>query len=154
MTREQTRATLAWKHVVAVGDKHGKDSPGRKTYGTLAGKLPSLLRSAGFCQAVHFLRSRRKKDAKPNQPDMAELLLGHLAEQLGQVSQGIGADIEALCKAARESPLPVYLWLSREAVACATWYARLAKSELEVEPTDDAPEDNAAEPEAKAEAAP
>ncbi len=144
MTREQTRASIAWGHVTAIGDQHPEKSTPRKSYGTFAGKLPSLLRSAGLCQTLHFLRSKRKRGEHLNGPnDMAAHLLRHLAEQLARVCPGIAVDdhAETLCKKAREADLPTYLWLSREAVACATWYARLAKSELGIEPTDEPPSD-------------
>lgn len=145
MTREQTRASLAWGHVKSIGDEHEKESTPCKSYGTFAGKLPALLRSAGLCQALHFLRAKRKKEKDLNGPnDMAAHLLRHLAEQLARVCPGIKTNdhAESLCEKARSADLPTYLWLSREAVACATWYARLAKSELEVELTDEPPPDH------------
>jgi len=143
MTREQTRASVAWGHVKAIGDEHGKESTARKSYGTFAGKLPALLRSAGLCQALHFLRAKRKTGKEQNgHNDMAAHLLRHLAEQLGKVCPGIEKDADKLCEKAREADLPTYLWLSREAVSCATWYARLAKSELGVELTDEPPPDH------------
>lgn len=155
MTREQTRASMAWGHVTAIGGQHGEQSIGRKSYGTFAGKLPALLRSAGLCQTLHFLRAKRKTGKDQNGPnDMAAHLLRHLAEQLAKVCPGIALDdhAESLCKKAREAELPTYLWLSREAVACATWYQRLAKSELGIEPTDEPPgEHDASPPPAEAE---
>ncbi len=135
MTLEQERAALAFGHIQQVDTAHDPGTPERSQYGTLAGKLPALIQAAGLCQAIHFVRSRRKKEA--NRPDMALLLLGHLAQQLHRVVPSI-TDGNALCREVREAPMASYLWLSREAVACATWYARLAKSELGVELTDEA----------------
>jgi CRISPR/Cas system CMR-associated protein Cmr5 small subunit len=136
MTLEQKRAAVAFGHVEAVGREFPAGSPQRSQYGAFASKLPALLRSAGLCQAVHFLRSRDK--------DVANRLLDHLAQQLRRVDPQIPAEgsggerAAALCARVREAELPSYLWLSREAVAVATWYARLAKSELGYLPGEDA----------------
>lgn len=121
-TQEQIRAAQAYRHVTALHHDH------RKLYGTLALKLPALLRTSGLCQAVHFLKSRNK--------DAANSLLENLGEQLGRIDPEIRG-MDSLCKRAREAEFANYLWLSREAFAVATWYARLAKSELKVEPGDD-----------------
>ncbi len=132
MTLEQTRAVLAYRHVAQVGEDFAEGSAERKSYGSFACKLPALLRSAGLCQTVHFLKSRNK--------ETASRLLAHLAEQLHRIDAAIAPLdaparlVEALCKQAREAELASYVWLSREAVAAATWYARLAKSELGYEP--------------------
>ncbi len=135
MTLEQKRAALAFGHVEAIAKAHLKGSPERQQYGTLAGKLPALIQTAGLCQALHFVRSRKPKDAE--KPDLATKLLSHLAQQLHRVEPAINGP-DALCREVREAKTASYLWLAREAVACATWYARLAKSELGVELTDDA----------------
>ncbi len=136
MTLEQKRASLAFGHVQAIAEKYpSKDAPERQQYGTLAAKLPALIQAAGLCQAVHFVRSRRPK--KENQPDLPTLLLSHLADQLQRVDRKI-KNADSLCEQIREAPTAAYLWLSREAVASATWYARLAKSELGVDVTAEA----------------
>lgn len=121
-TQEQVRAALAYRHVSNLDDSK------KKPYGSLALKLPALLRASGLCQSVHFLKSRSEAAAKD--------LLAHLGEQLGRIDSEI-RDMETLCRRAREAEFVSYLWLSREALAVATWYARLAKSELKVEPGDE-----------------
>lgn len=125
MTKEQERAALAYQHVSAL--KEGE----KKVYGTLALKLPALLRSSGLCQTVHFIKSRNDKATQA-----AHTFLGHLGEQLKRVDPEI-SDMETLCERSRKAQFATYLWLSREALAVATWYARLAKSELKVESGED-----------------
>lgn len=134
MTLEQKRAALAFGHVQAISSAYVKDSVERQQYGTLAGKLPALIQTAGLCQALHFVQSRKPKEGKPDLP--SQLLL-HLAAQLHRIEPKI-TDPGSLCREVREAETASYLWLSREAVACATWYARLAKSELGVDLTADA----------------
>ena len=117
MTLEQQRAATAYGHVQQVPPEH------RERYGAMAQKLPVLLRTAGLCQALHFVRSRKKPPF--------DLLLDHLAQQMQRAHAGI-ADGGSLCDAVRSADLPTYLWLSREALSSAEWYARLAQSELGV----------------------
>jgi CRISPR-associated protein Cmr5 len=128
MTLEQQRAAQAYRHVQGIaGDYPGKENKKRKEYASMAQKLPVLIRSAGLCQALHFLKSRGKD------PERAVLgkLLDHLAEQLKRTDASIG-DGASLCDQVREADLPRYLWLTREALASAEWYARLSQSELGV----------------------
>lgn len=131
MTLEQKRAAAAFRHVEAFAQLHpDKSAPERKRYGSLACKLPALLLSAGLCQALHFLKSRPARSQK-------DALLGHLVDQFQRLDSSI-TSIDQLCERVRTADsLGSYLWLSREAVAVATWYARLAKSELGYEPGDE-----------------
>ena len=115
MTLEQQRAALAFEHVQSVGEDH------QKTYGSMAQKLPALIRSAGLCQALHFVKSRKKP--------ALDTLLSHLAEQLRRrMDEGI-TDADSLCKIVREAKLSQYLWFTREALATVTWYSRLSRAE-------------------------
>lgn len=124
MMLEQTRAAMAYRHVSGLS----LSEPEKKRYGTMALKLTALIRSAGLCQATHFIASRNKKPYKE--------LLNHLGEQLNRVNATISAE-QSLLKGVRCAGLQEYLHLTREALAVATWYARLAQSELKVLPTDD-----------------
>ena len=123
MTLEQQRAALAFQHVQAVTDPED-----RKLYGSMAQKLPVLIHTAGLCQALHFVKSRNER--------ILGVLLGHLALQLQRTNPNI-MDAETLCARVRQATLTEYLMLTREALASATWYARLAQSELKVDRTGD-----------------
>jgi CRISPR type III-B/RAMP module-associated protein Cmr5 len=122
MTLEQTRAAMAYGHLEKVTTKED-----RTLYGSMAQKLPALIRSAGLCQAIYFVKSRKKP--------ALDTLLGHLSEQLGRVDPKIH-DLDSLCARARETPLANYVWLTREALASVSWYGRLARSEWNVLPGD------------------
>jgi len=123
MTLEQQRAAKAFEHVQWVtGEKE------RKVYGSMAQKLPALIRSAGLCQALHFVKSRGK--------DPLDKLLDHLAEQLGRVDPTI-TNKDSLCSTARGAGLAHYVWLTRETLASVSWYGRLARSEWGILPGDD-----------------
>lgn len=123
MTLEQKRAALAYEHVQPI-----KDEKAQKLYGAMAQKLPALIRSAGLCQALHFVKSRGK--------DPLKLLLDHLGKQLERVDPGI-TDMESLCSHAREANLAKYVWLTRETLATVSWYGRLARAEWNVTPDQD-----------------
>src|SRR5262245_6912947 len=120
MTLEQRRAALAFEHVSLIQAATDEE---RERYGGMAQKLPVLIRTAGLCQALHFIQSRNKP--------ILGTLLDHLAEQLKRADPGI-SDAKSLCERARKAELQKYLWLAREALASAEWYARLAQSELKV----------------------
>lgn len=124
MTLEQQRAAMAFDHLKAVTEK--KD---QKVYGAMALKLPALIRSAGLCQALHFVKSR-------NKPPL-DHLLDHVALQLQRVDPDID-DRKSLCEQVREAEVAAYVWLTREALASITWYGRLARSEWGIDPADDA----------------
>lgn len=123
MTLEQQRAAMAFDHLKTVTDEKEQ-----KVYGAMALKLPALIRGAGLCQALHFVKSRNK--AALNR------LLDHLALQLQRVDQKI-TSMEPLCQQAREADVASYVWLTREALASVTWYGRLARSEWGIDPTQD-----------------
>jgi len=120
MTLEQQRAAMAHRHVQQVTDKEQQ-----KLYGSMAQKLPALIRGAGLCQALHFVKSRGKP--------ALNVLLDHLGEQLHRVDSGIG-NMGTLCETAREADLAQYVWLTRETLASVSWYGRLARSEWGVLP--------------------
>lgn len=127
MTLEQQRAAMAFGHLAEVtGEKD------RKNYGGMALKLPALIRSAGLCQALHFVKSR------PSKPALG-ILLNHLAEQLRRIDSRI-TDATSLCTQVRGADVATYVWLTREALASVSWYGRLARSEWGIVPGED--EDN------------
>lgn len=121
MTLEQQRAALAYRHVQEVPRD---DEKMRDLYGSMAQKLPVLIRTAGLCQAVHFVRSRKK--------EILNTLLDHVAGQLHRVDEEITNGAK-LCERVRNVELSQYLWLTREALASAEWYSRLSQSELGVD---------------------
>lgn len=135
MMLDQKRAAQAYRDVSGLpkGDEHKEF---RTRYGTTALNLTALIRSAGLCQAVHFIASRVKKDeSQPKKLNPYELFLNHLAGQLTRLNKDI-TDKNTLCAQIRETSLANYVHLTREALAVANWYGRLARSELNIDPTD------------------
>jgi CRISPR-associated protein Cmr5 len=126
MTLEQQRAAKAHSHVQAIAQKFpDKAARERKQYASMAQKLPVLIRAAGLCQALHFLRSRTKDEER----SVLGRLLDQLAEQMRRTVPAI-TDGASLCKEVRSADLSLYLWMTREALATTEWYARLSQSEL------------------------
>jgi CRISPR-associated protein Cmr5 len=119
---DQQRALLAHEHVSEV--EAWSDEKRKKKYGGMVHRLPALVRSAGLSQALHFVSSRKSEDQTR--------VLEHLAGQLQRVDAAIQGR-EGLLRAVREAPLPKYLVLTREALACVDWYRRLVQGELGIE---------------------
>jgi CRISPR-associated protein Cmr5 len=131
MMLDQKRAAQAYRDVKSLPD----DKEFQKRYGVTALKLTALIRSAGLCQAVHFIASRIKNDQAPTKKaNPYEVFLNHLAAQLNRLDEKITDQI-SLCAQIRGASLANYLHLTREALAVANWYGRLARSELNVDPT-------------------
>lgn len=135
MMLDQKRAAQAYKDVSKVAKEKENDKEYQKRYGVMALKLTALIRSAGLCQAVHFVASRNK--------DPYNELLKHLAAQLKRVNSSIKeGDKDSLPDVIRKAELNEYLLLTREALAVVNWYGRLARSELKVDPTDETGDDH------------
>lgn len=115
MNLDQTRAALAFEHISGLAEAE------KARYGVLALDLPILIRTAGLCQALHFVQSREERGATT--------LLGHLAQQLRRVDPAIDG-VDGLCHRVRGADMSRYLHLTREATATLQWYARLARSIL------------------------
>jgi CRISPR-associated protein Cmr5 len=118
-TREQVYATAVYELVSRVGVTNKED---KAKYGSMAHKLPVLIRSAGLTQALVFVATR--SDAQKN-------LLPDLATVLGFTHQN------DLLKAARTADLPGYMLLTEHALAALLWFKRYAQSVLEVDGTED-----------------
>lgn len=124
-TRDQERAALAYEHVSRyVGDK---SKPTAKKYAAIVHALPTLLQTAGLCQALHFAQSRSDKTQRR--------IVDDLAAQLKHVNPAIDGG-EALLERVRKADLAEYLQLTDEAMACAAWYRRLVQGVLNIEAGD------------------
>ena len=121
-TLDQRRAQAAYADVMAV---QAMGNEAQRKYGSMVHALPALLRRAGLSQSLHFVKSRNN--------EFQRLILDHLAGQLRQVDGAINGR-DSLLRKAREADLPLYARLSREALACITWYQRFVQGELDVRP--------------------
>jgi CRISPR-associated protein Cmr5 len=121
-TRKQIYAERAYHQVEEI---KGKPEIYKKSYGSMAHKLPVLIRTAGLAQALEFVRSRGKAEHKK--------LLEHLEETvLPNRAQG-----ESLLKRSREAQLGEYTRLTRDCLAALLWYKRFAESVLGVKQGDE-----------------
>lgn len=120
-TLQQQMASRAFELVSGVGQGE------KQKYGTMAHKLPILIHTAGLAQALAFVEARQ---------DPAQLkLLDHLAATIGMA--GI-TNRQQLAQFSRETPLPVYMLLTRRSLQALVWYKRFAESILNVLAQEDA----------------
>ena len=120
-TLDQERAKLAFTHVRSV---KATEQDRQKKYASMVHTMPTLLRSAGLNQGLHFVASRSDPDQR--------LLLDHLAAQLKRVDVRITGPDQLLAKA-RGADFSLYLRLTNEALACVSWYRRLVQGVLKIE---------------------
>lgn len=123
-TLQQQMAVRAYENISVVKNGDAKD---KQKYGTMAHKLPMLIRNAGLAQALAFVEARG---------DMAhKLLLTHVAETvyLGDIT-----DRDALLSRSREADLATYMLLTRRVLAALAWYKRFTESILKISNTADA----------------
>lgn len=111
ITRDQKFAVDAYKKVSRVKKE---DAP---SYGSMAHKLPILIRTAGLAQALEFVNSR----GKPVQTQ----LIKDIAETIG--IKGL------LPERARAAELREYMYLTEQVMAALLWYKRFAQSVLGVD---------------------
>jgi CRISPR-associated protein Cmr5 len=119
-TLSQEYATDVFEKVNAFGKAHKEGSNACKEYGSMAHKLPVLVRQAGLVQAVVFVETRGKESHKQ--------LLNDLAATLGKV------DAKTFREECQKTDLAEYMWLTRKTLAALEWYKRFAESVLNVKP--------------------
>ena len=122
-SREQTYAATAYKKVCEYPGPLKKDVQERTQYGSMAHKLPILIKSAGLALALAFVDSRGKEPYKK--------LLEHLAATVGEDSR------ENLIVRSRTANLTEYMYLTERVMLALKWYKRFAESVLEVKSTDE-----------------
>lgn len=120
-TRDQKLAAAVYERVANVKEAPDKKDSYRTEYGSMAHKLPVLIRTAGLAQALAFVQARGNKDAhKKLLDDLAAVISAQNGETLATTS--------------RTAPLPDYMRLTQHALAALLWFKRFAQSVLEVEP--------------------
>lgn len=125
-TRDQKNAAIIFgqaKEVACKGDTF------KQKYGSVAQKLPILIRTAGLVQALEFVNTRDKPDAKDEDKPHC-LLLENIATTLTYPSA------KELLNASRTSQLSEYMYLTQQVLATLLWYKRFAQSVLNVDPTE------------------
>lgn len=125
-TRDQRFAKQVFEQVSAFKRKNtnaaGKiDDKKIKQYGSMAHKLPVMIRSAGLAQTLAFVNAKSKKREAYKQ------LLADLADALEQ------ENADNFIEQSRIASLDDYMFLTQNALAALLWYKRYAQSVLEVE---------------------
>ncbi len=114
-TRQQTFATKTYTRVAAI---EARSQEYKDRYGSLAHRLPVLIRSAGLAQALAYIEARGKDEGKQ--------LLIDLASVLGIASSS------AFITQARESQLTEYMHLTQQSLDALLWFKRFAQTILKV----------------------
>ncbi|GAA5527589.1 type III-B CRISPR module-associated protein Cmr5 [Herpetosiphon gulosus] len=138
-TRDQDYAKSAHGHIEIVLQKYPEldirskgekvrqiaieHQTSRNVYGSMAHKLPILIRSAGLVQALAFAQSRDKPEIN--------LFLKHLAITIGFTckAQEFAANIAKL-------ELADYMYRTQQILDALLWYKRFAQSILDIKSTD------------------
>jgi CRISPR-associated protein Cmr5 len=128
LTREQRYANTVYKiveaHVNKFNDKD-KDKAFADKYGSMAHKLPVLIRTAGLAQALAFVEARHSTQ------DPQYQLLTDLNETLKQVGQLNGS----LCEQSRTIPFDEYMRLTEATIEALLWFKRFSSSLLDADIT-------------------
>ncbi len=123
LTRDQQYSIAAHENVTAIKAKSEADV---KAYGSMAHKLPVLIRTAGLSQALAFVDARGK--------DIQRTLLEDLARTIDQ------PDKDTFLQKVQRAPLKEYMFLTRQSLDALLWYKRFAQSILHIEASDAAEE--------------
>lgn len=126
-TRDQRFAAAAYERVAAVGKNFVKGSKERQYYGSMAHKLPVLIRTAGLAQALAFVHSKATGGDEGTRRTAYQRLLADLA---GTVNRGMSD--KDLVERSREADFLEYLHLTQQVLAALLWYKRYAESVLGV----------------------
>ena len=127
-TRDKRYGAAIYDQVKSVLE--GQSKLYRKKYGSMAHKLPVLIRSAGLAQALAFVQARGES---PHQ---------HLLNNLAQVVLGTTHNGNDLAVQSRTTTgLHEYMYLTYEVLAALFWYKRFAQSVLKIDPSDASNED-------------
>jgi len=114
-TIEQELAEKVYRKVAAH-----KDKTDAKQYGSMAHKLPILVRTAGLAEALAFVESRGKA----------------LLEDLAKVVLDLEKEAApTLTKTSRTAEMQDYVYLTRRTMLALKWFKRFAQSVLDVEAT-------------------
>ncbi len=119
LTNSQKMAQAAYRRIV--------DRKPDREYASFARSFPSLIHDCGLAQAVAFAQakgtSEKGKEKKPP---------GKYLEDLAAVLAAVGhydvATADKLETATRDSPVPAYVRLSRNALQAAGWLKRYVEA--------------------------
>jgi CRISPR-associated protein Cmr5 len=115
MTLRNNNAQAVYQRISLLATK---DETFRTRYGTLAHRLPVLIRTAGLTQAIAFVSVRGK--------DEGQQLMRDVAHSMGMTD-------EQLATKSRTAPVLEYMRLTQQMLSILVWYKRFAQTVLGVE---------------------
>lgn len=115
MTQRNNAAQNVYQRVSLLTNR---DQTFKTRYGSLAHRLPVMIRTAGLTQALAFLNARGKTEG--------EQLLSDLAHSLGMTA-------EQLMTRSRTAPVLEYMRLTQQSLRVLLWYKRFAQTILGVD---------------------
>lgn len=127
LTREQLYAKAVFDKIKPLMDRSEAD---KKKYGSLAHKLPVLIRTAGLAQALAFVQARNDEKSPQRQ------LLRDLADVLRK-NKVLAQDAD-LVERSRVAPFDEYMRLTEASLQALLWFKRFAQSELKVQAGEEA----------------
>lgn len=127
LTREQLYAKAVFDKIKPLMDSSEAD---KKKYGSLAHKLPVLIRTAGLAQALAFVQARNDEKSPQRQ------LLRDLADVLRK-NKVLAQDAD-LVERSRVAPFDEYMRLTEASLQALLWFKRFAQSELKVQAGEEA----------------
>ena len=135
-TRDQRYAEDIFGQVSAFKRQYPQRIKQRE-YGSMAHKLPVLIRTAGLAQALAFVATSKKAPHQQLLIDLAQTIANETGDH--QIAT-------QLLHKSRVVPLGNYMKLTRDALSALLWYKRFAQSVLNVEPGDEPAENETGEP--------
>lgn len=130
LTREQLYAKAVFDKIKPLMDRSEAD---KKKYGSLAHKLPVLIRTAGLAQALAFVQARNHND---DEKSPQRQLLRDLADVLRK-NKVLAKDAD-LVERSRVAPFDEYMRLTEASLQALLWFKRFAQSELKVQAGEEA----------------
>lgn len=118
-TRSQKYAARIFRQIEALQSEHSAGD--QKQYGSMAHKLPVLIRTAGLSQALGFVTARGNP--------MHLRLVKDLAATLGRPNLSRDSRMATM--------LQEYMRMTQEALDALLWYKRFAQSVLKVDASDE-----------------
>jgi len=130
LTREQRYAGVVYariKPLIPTEDAPRDEAKEkeRKAYGSLAHKLPVLIRTAGLAQSLAFVYARNK-ESTPQRRLLADLEL--VLQESGALAPGT-----TLVERSRSAEFEEYVRLTEGVLEALLWFKRFAQSELKVD---------------------
>lgn len=136
-TREQRYAAAVFDQVKTFHDERSKVNPSAKQdpksdpeikkYGSLAHKLPVLIRTGGLAQALSFIQARNKEGTSQRR------LLQDFEAVLKDKKIQVLASDKRLAEQSREADFEEYMRLTEASLEALLWFKRFAESELQID---------------------